>query len=217
MNPLAAFARGGVRAIDLALQRYYHVFEFTDDSACILRVARSLSARDIELSDGTRIARGEPVLELHLWNEQLPALPRDGAPSLTWGIEMTKRARHSLRLLAAYLARAPQFDHIRALHGEAGFLELDQFPEMRVLAERLGFDFVPGDAPGWRVWKYAFWQNLFSWWLMWTFNPASLRGKHFDEMARSELWMSRAVLMEKFGERAAHLAAAAHVENWRTS
>ena len=208
MNPFAALGRAGVRTIDLTLQRYYHIFEFTDDPACILRLARSVSAHDLALSDGTRIARGEPVLELHLWNERLPALPRGGA-SLNWGIDMTRRARHSLGLLAAYLAGESRFDQIRALHGESGFLELSQFPEMRTLVEHLGFDFVTGDAPGWRVWKYTFWQNLFSWWLMWTFNPASLHSKRFHEIARSELWMSRAMLMKNFGERATH------IENWR--
>ncbi|MCL4394587.1 MAG: hypothetical protein M1482_07265 [Chloroflexi bacterium] len=26
----------------------------------------------------------------------------------------------------------------------------------------IGFELVVGDAPGWRVWKYTFWQNVFS-------------------------------------------------------
>jgi len=34
---------------------------------------------------------------------------------------------------------------------------------------------------------------------MWTFNPVSLRGKHFRHMARGEPWMSRAVLTKKYG------------------
>ncbi len=208
MNLLAALGRAGVRAIDLALQRHYHVFEFTDDPQCILRVALSVNARDFVLSDSVHIARGEPILELHFWNERLPALPRHGA-SLGWGIEVARRARYSLCLLAEYLACKPRFNPVRALHGESGFLEVGQFAEMRTLIEHLGFDFVSGDVPGWRVWQYAFWQNLFSWWLMWTFNPASLHSKHFNDIARSELWMSRTKLMKKFGERATHL------ENWR--
>ncbi len=203
MTMFGAIGRAGVRGIDLALQRYYRLFAFTDDPACILKVAPTVSARDIVLGDGTRIARGDPILELHFWNERLPALPRDGA-TLQWGIEMERHGQHSLRLLAVYLAHEPRFDPVRALHGEIGFLEFNQFPEMRVLVEHLGFEFTAADAPGWRVWKSTFWQNLFSWWLMWTFNPASLEGKHFSEIARGELWLSRAVLMEKFGERVTH-------------
>jgi hypothetical protein len=195
MTLFANIGRAGVRAIDLALQRHYRLFLFSDDPACILRVAPTVSARAVTLRDGTGIVRGEPILELHLWNERLPALPRDGA-TLAWGVDFARRTRYSLRLLADYLADEPRFDSIRALHAELGFLELDQFPEMRTLVEHLGFEFVVDDAPGWRVWKYAFWQNIFSWWLMWTFNPASLVGKHFGKMARGELWLSRATLME---------------------
>jgi YkoP domain len=208
-SPLAALGCAGVRVIDLTLKRYYRVFEFTDDPACILRAAPSVSARDIVLSDGVRVARGEPILELHFWNERLPALPHGGA-SLAWGIEITQRGRHSLHLLAAYLACEPRFNRVRVLHGESGFLELSQFPEMRALVEHWGFDFMEGETPGWRVWNFAFWQNLFSWWLMWTYNPSSLHGKHFHEIGRSELWMSRSTLMKEFGERATH------IEGWRT-
>ena len=68
---------------------------FTDDPACILRVALSVSARDIVLNDDVRIARGAPVLELHFWNERLPVLPRRGA-SLEWGIEAARRALFAL-------------------------------------------------------------------------------------------------------------------------
>lgn len=208
MNPLATLGRTGVRAIDLALKRYYHVFEFTDNPQCILRIALSVNAHEFVLSDGVQIRRGEPILELHFWNERLPVLPHRGA-SLEWGIEVAKRARHSLCLLAEYLACEPRFNSVHALHGESGFLEAGQLSEMRALVEHLGFDFVPGVEPGWRVWKYAFWQNLFSWWLMWTFNPASLHGKQFNNIARNELWMSRTTLTKKFGERATDL------ENWR--
>lgn len=197
MNVWAGIGRAGVRAIDLVLQRHYHIFAFTDDPTCILKIAPTVGARDVLLGDGTRVARGEPILELHFWNERLPALPRGGA-TLEWGIDLAQHARYSLRLLATFLAREPRFDSIRALHSELGLLEPNQFPEVRRLVEHLGFDFRTGDAPGCRVWKYAFWQNLFSWWLMWAFNPASLQGKHFNEIARGELWISRARFMEKF-------------------
>ncbi len=191
--------RAGVRALDLTLHRHYHVIAFTDDPACILKIAPTVSAHDIDLSDQTHLARGESILELHFWNERLPALPRGGG-TLHWGIDFAQRVRHSLGLLANYLPHEPRFDSIRALHGELGFLELNQFLEASMLVEHLGFDFRTGDAPGIRIWRYAFWQNLFSWWLMGTFNPASLQGKHFREMARGELWISRTTLMRKFKE-----------------
>jgi hypothetical protein len=197
MTMFANVGRAGVRAIDLALQRHYRLFLFSDNPACVLRVAPTVNAHVVTLRDGTLVARDEPILEVHLWNERLPILPRDGA-TLAWGVDFALRLQYSLRLLADYLAREPRFIHIRALHAELGFLEVDQFPEMHTLVERLGFEFVVGDAPGWRVWRYTFWQNVFSWWLMWTFNPVSLEGKHFAKMGRGELWLSRATLIHRY-------------------
>jgi len=199
VNTVSALGRAGVRAIDFMLRRHYRVFIYDADPACILRLSPAACNRDLTLGDGTRVARGDALLILHLWNERLPLPPRDGV-TLAWGIEFARRARQSLRALAAYLEREPRWDSIRALRGEFGFVELSQFAELRRLVERLGFDFVSSVAPGWRFWTYAFWANLYSWWLMWTFNPTSLRGKHFAEMARGELWMSRAGLMKKYGE-----------------
>ncbi len=189
--------RRGVRLIDRALQRRLQLSLISDDPACILRIAPGVSARAVTLRDGARIARGEPILELHFWNERLPALPPGGA-TLAWAVDVARRAQYSLRLLADYIEREPKFNSIRAVHAEMGFLEGEHLPEMGVLVEHLGFEFLAGQAPGWRFWKYAYWENLFSWWLMWTFNPTSLTGKHFAKMARSELWLSRATLMRNF-------------------
>ncbi len=183
--------------IDLALLRYYRVFTFTNESACVLRLALGRRARAIDSSDGTRIERGKPILVLHFWNEHLPPQPHDGA-TLAWSIEFIGRVERSLRELATYLARESRLDSACALFGELGFLQFNQFGEMRLLAEHLGFDFVAGDAPGWRFWRYAFWANLFSWWLMWVYSPASLHGKCVSHMARCEIWMSRATLNAKY-------------------
>jgi hypothetical protein len=198
MNPLAVAGRAGVRTIDRVLLRYYRIFPYSHNPQCVLRLSAGRSSRELALSDGTRVARGEPVLILHFWNEHIPASPREGL-TLAWSINFFQRVQLSLRELALFLEDAPQFDSVHVLGSEMGFLEFSRFPEMEHFLQRLGFDFIPGEAPGWRIWRYAFWANLFSWWLMWTFNPASLRGKHFTQMARSQVWISRARLTTKYG------------------
>ncbi len=109
---------------------------------------------------------------------------------------MLRRMRYSLRLLAVYLAHELCWDGVNALHGTDGFLEMEHADEMRTLVEHLGFEFMIRATPGWNAWRPAFWQNVFSWWLMWTFNPASLKGKNMNKLARGELWISRAGLMQ---------------------
>ncbi len=195
-SPIAAVGRAGVRAIDLVLLRYYGIFTFSDDPKCILRLSRGACHEAFVLKDGTHIAAGDPVLEVHLWNEQMPPLPAEGG-TLMWGLAVTRRLHRSLRELAEFLARERELQSFCVLHGEAGFFQVDEFPQLRAFVEPLGFDFRAGQAPGWRIWKPEFWENLYSWWLMWTFSPGSLRGKHFSRMARCDFWISRATLIER--------------------
>jgi hypothetical protein len=55
-------------------------------------------------------------------------------------------------------------------------------------------------APGVRFWTEAFWAGVYSWWLMWTFNPNTLRRKRFLDIALSDLWMTRETLLGRYGE-----------------
>lgn len=189
--------RAGVRVIDHILSRYYGVFEFTSDPACILRLSRSRSPRDVTLTDGTRIQKGDALLVLHFRNEQLAAALR-GDVSLAWGLLFARGASHSLRLLAEFLPTERDLDDVRAIYADFGFLQDDRMEQTRRLTTRLGFDFIPRERAGWDARQRAFWDNIFSWWLMWTFNPASLAGKSFTRIRRAELWMTRARLLEKY-------------------
>ncbi len=196
MSRLAALVRLGIRALDAILRRAYGVRPFTEDSGCLLRISFGPSPRDIRLRDGTSVRRGDPILHLHLWNERLLRLPgRDD--SLGWGRSLMRRAAHSLRLLARSV-RSRREAEVVALRGELGFVT--QVRSIRPALERLGFDVVLKEAPGWRVWRRAFWDNVYSYLLLWTFGRQSLRGKRLGELRRVEVWMSRARLLERFGE-----------------
>ncbi len=194
----SSVGRAGVRVIDNILSRYYGVFEFTSDPACILRLSRSRSPRDVTLPDGRRIQKGDALLVMHFRNEQLTAAQRGGV-SLGWGLVFARGTSHSLRLLAEFLATRHEFHNVRAIYADFGFVQEDRMEQMQRLTTRLGFDFIPRERPGWDVRQRAFWDNIFSWWLMWTFNPASLAGKSFTHIRRAELWMTRARLMQKYG------------------
>jgi hypothetical protein len=68
----------------------------------------------------------------------------------------------------------------------------------RRLFEALGFDILLLDQPGLKIWHPAFWDNLFASWLMWTYNPESLKGKRLADLARVQIWMSREKLLRRY-------------------
>jgi len=192
--------RGMVLALDSLLRRQGHVQEFTADEECILRIALTTSKQDVELSDGTKVRSGDRICELHLWNEHIPPMPPEG-PDLRWGLRFYRLVVKSLRSLAAYIA-AEELQDIVALGGQMAFLEKENPPLLATAAPQLGFDTVNLTAEGGRWRRFThFWENIFSWALMWAFNPASLRGKRFLRLQRYRLWMSRRTLLERYGPR----------------
>jgi hypothetical protein len=196
--PFSALARAGVRLIESILRAYYHVFEFTADPRAIVRLARSVSPRAVSLSDGARIPKGAALLVLHFRNEHLSLL-LGGDASLETGLVFVRGARHTLRLLAEFLRAHREFDDVQALYGEFGFVQEARVEQVARMSARLGLDCVPCEKPGWDPRRFTFWENVYSWWMMWTYNPASLAGKSFGAMRRCEIWMSRARLTDRYG------------------
>jgi len=191
--------RAMVLGLDRLLQRQGHVQEFTQDEECILRIALTTYKKDLELSDGTRVRAGDKICELHLWNEHVPPMPLEG-PDLRWGVRFYRLAVKSLRSLAAYIAAEKRQD-IVALGGQMAFLEKDDSPVLATVAAQLGFDVINLTAQAGRWGRFThFWENIFSWALMWTFNPGSLRGKRFLRLRRYRLWMSRRTLLQRYGQ-----------------
>lgn len=193
-----------VRSLDALLRRYQHIYEFSQDETCLLRLAIRLCDHDLTLSDGTRIARGEPIGELHLWNEHIPLIPKSG-PDLAWGLALQRRLARSWAELAAYVEVAPDFQNLRAFRGEMVFGSIEDLAQAITLGQRWGFEFVKSEMPSgvleqpvgpWR--RFAtFWRNLYALALIWAFNPVSLRGKALGRLQRGQFWISRATLIRK--------------------
>lgn len=202
LRPLAALARAGVRLIDRILRWQLGVFEFSSDPRCYLRAARLRCPRDLVLSDGAHLRIGDPLLALHLWNERLAGAAQASAP-LGWGMVLARGSAFSLQELARFLTLHREFDNVRGLYGEMGFIDQARIEQARRIAGKLGFDLIEREQPGWNVFQRAFWENVFSWWMMWAFNAGSRADKSFAQLRRCELWMSRARLIERYGGQAA--------------
>ena len=92
-----------IHRLDALLRHLYRIREFTDDPNCLLRLAMKQASTLLSLSDGTRIMLGDPVGELHLWNDHVPHFP-SGGPTLGWARRVHALMVHSLSLLADHVA-----------------------------------------------------------------------------------------------------------------
>ncbi len=104
-------------------------------------------------------------------------------------------------MLAQYLERDHRFDEIKAFKGEWTFLPSLVQNYNISLAHRLGFEVVPKNYFPRRFNKFKeFWENLFSWALVWRYNPRGLRGRNLLRSQRHWLWMSRSTLTKLITE-----------------
>ena len=97
---------GSVAWVDAMLRSYYGIYEFTDDPACVLRVALDQARAPVSLSDGLCVEIGEPVGSLHFWNEHLPRYSEKG-PDLGWACAVRDRVQlFAACVFGTYRARA---------------------------------------------------------------------------------------------------------------
>ena len=164
-------------SFDRSLRRWQSVVEFTSDPSCILRIRVGRLDRDIVLADGTCGHAGERFVDLHLWNEQVPAMPSEGA-SIAWARHMHVCFRQSLAQLARYLAERPDLNDISVV--------------------RCGFERVPADNPlglGERARRFA--ENILISLIVLARNAASLR-RDTLRRGRTRVFMSRRLLERRY-------------------
>lgn len=201
MARLSAIARSVIRRFDWFLRRLYGIREFTPEDDCIVRIAFRKSDRELVLPDGTKILKGETVGELHFWNERIPPMPKEG-PDLAWGLQFHRLMRRSLVELVRYIESAPEKKGVRAFRGETAVDAQEGLEQATELLGRLGFDLLPLGRSISRLRPFLdFWENIYLWGLIWTFNPASLRGKRLLHLQRGEIWISRRRLIERYSPK----------------
>jgi hypothetical protein len=180
-----------IRVVDVALRRLYRIESYTPDPACVLRIAVVPARRIVRLRDGVIIQPGEEVIALHFWNEQLPRFSSRG-PDFLWGVTVRKGMQRSLSALARQMTENPAWREIRAIHACVAFG--NRPGQLRRTASRFGFELVEGDAP---PMLRGLGEDVVCWGLIRAFNPGALR-RHRFRRARSELWMSRDRLLNRY-------------------
>jgi hypothetical protein len=191
-------------ALDRWLQRRGGVFEYSDKPDCIFRAQLSRLSNDVRLSDGTFGHVGDRVIDLHFWNEQIPALPMAGY-SLAWGCAFNRSIRDSLRGLVQFLMRKPELSDIRIIRANIHLAPLER------VAARHGFE-----AIRYRIklstWErmHQFGENILFFLLVLACNPRGMRLKNFWRR-RQLLYLSRRVCDSKQLQRSSVCCSA----NWR--
>lgn len=185
-----------IRCFDRFLRRALGVFEFCDRSDCVLRVRKTVAAHAATLPDRD-IPAGALVLELHLWNEHIPPIPADGA-DMAWAARFYSRLMASFRELAVQIRREPHFADVQAVGGVTVLPLLNLGGRESGLFERLGFVVCPYRGPLGRFGE--FWENFYTWAIMWAYNQATLRGRHLLGLRRSEIWMTTDRFLRRYDE-----------------
>ena len=127
------------------------------------------SQHDVVLRDGTRIARGAPLIGLHLWNEQVPAIGPRG-PTVAWARQFGRAVDNSLRALAHYLAVQRELDDVAAIVAD---VRLGTAAQNLQLSRRFGFEQPDCIAAEARV-LHRLGENIFLMLLVLAADPATL-------------------------------------------
>lgn len=127
--------------LDDVLRKLQHVYEYSDHPDCLFRVQRAKAAADVKLADGVRVRKGDPILNLHLWNEHMPRLD-PGGMDFRWARLIGREIAASLERLARHMAEDLSYDDIVALRAEMRFGTADQNVRIVRLSTRYGFESV---------------------------------------------------------------------------
>ncbi len=196
--PASTPLKAPIRRLDAWLRRRQGIFEFSDDPRCILRAARVVCREVICLEDGTQVAPGDPLGELHLHNEHLPKIPRGGA-GIAWAGEARRNMHHSLHLLAHAVTNDSRLAKVHAFRATPALVTRGGMRQMERVGSRLHFQRIDSaKSPG--IWRrtHATLENILVGMLIWTFNPGGLRALGLRR-ERHTFWISRRMLIKKYG------------------
>jgi hypothetical protein len=186
-----------VRLLDRLLRKHQGVFEYWDDPHCMFRARVGIARHRISLP-GSEIPAGAKVLELHFWNEHMPQIPADG-PDLTLAMQGHRMLIASLRAFARQIQQDPDLAGGRAVGGATVLFAAGDASSGERLFQRLGFSVFPYRNPLGRFGE--FWENLYTWILMWAFNAVSIEGRNLLRLRRTEVWMSTGEFLARYASQ----------------
>jgi hypothetical protein len=174
------------------------VNEYTRSSDCLFRIQIVRSTNDLILKDGTCILRGERLVNLHFWNEQVPLIPAAG-PTLGWARCMNDRIEQSLRQLACHLAARRDMDDVVAIRTNVALGAASRNDKISRILSRFGFEIVPKhDSASLAQLIHQYGENILISLFVLTRNAIALRP---DTLTRGRVitYLSRRALEQRYG------------------
>jgi hypothetical protein len=185
--------------LDERLRRGQQVFEYSDRPDCVFRIQRSRSRSSYVLSDGVAVHEGDPIIELHLWNEHLPKMPAARA-SIGWGSRLAHGFRSSLRELCAWLDARPDYDDAAAVYANMGLGGAKRTEQLvRWMCGPLGLEPVnDGHRPTFGQHLHRLGDNILGLMLVMATNPVAARADMLMRH-RARVAISRSELRRRYG------------------
>lgn len=198
-GPQPNLLRQLIGRIDDVLRWWYGVHRYSRRAHCLLRIAVGQTADVTWLADGSRLAPGAEIIDLHLWNERLCLLPpfRRG---LGRAAALRRRMAVSLVELARHIEAEPCLHSVAAIRAQTALVPKRRIDKLLRVAAAFGFEPAASLAckrpEGRQVGRFC--EDLFISALAWAFNPEAL-GRSGWRRQRCELWISRAALLSAYG------------------
>lgn len=186
-----------VSRIDRLLRHHYGVSEFSASASCILRMQVTQMTEDLTLADGIALQTRDRIIDIHLWNEQVPKMPSDG-PTLAWARRFTEAFDFSLRELARYISAEPGLQDVKAIRAIMSIGSAVQRNQLCRIVGRAGFQAISAsDLPSLRERLHRFGENVLYAMMLYGCNSAALRSDVLRR-ARTVAYLSRPALLQRY-------------------
>lgn len=127
-------------ALDRWLCRRLGIYEYSAREDCLFRAEIKRADETVLLCDGREVRLGDPLLELHLWNEHVPPMGR--GPSVAWGRRTARVMDASLRELGQHLTQSAECRAVVALRAQMRLRTGRQSAQLASIFRRFGFEAV---------------------------------------------------------------------------
>jgi hypothetical protein len=194
----SAWLENAVFSLDRILRWRGGIYEFSANPHCLFRIGPSRAEQSWHLADGTEIRAGDRILELHLWNEHMPAMGQHG-PTVAWARQVSRRIQGSLAELARYIEQTPGLHDVVAICGDMHLGSGQRREQLGRIVARYGFVTVETCARPGAVHRLG--KTILICLLVLATNPAALRSTILRRQ-HTRLLLARVTLERLYGTRA---------------